>query len=104
MSLPEDLVTEEPVTYGEDTYIARRSTGEPVRWQVFRDGQLTPAGFLEAVFDVDLGQWQLKVSDGNGTPIGDEPVSTYHNCLSHLRMNRWEKVIADAAAEQVNRT
>jgi hypothetical protein len=45
---PESLVTESPVKHGDYTYVARRNAGE-MRWQVFRDGEFTPFGALEAV-------------------------------------------------------
>jgi hypothetical protein len=70
---PESLVTETPVRHGDYTYVARRNEGE-LRWQVFRDGEFTPFGALEAVHQPtescrDDG-WQLVVFGPDGRSVG----------------------------------
>lgn len=87
-------ITEKPTEFGEHTYTARQNAGED-RWQVFRDSELTPAGFFELHFcDADcpaprkrVGMLhQLRVYDPNNQVYG-QCVSSYLNVLSHLRMH-----------------
>ena len=93
----ESLVAESPVRHGDYTYVARRNAGE-ARWQVFRDGEFTPFGFLEAVHQPtestrDDG-WQLAVYGPGHRPVGmrgkrDAPgtvpaVDNFRNALDWL--------------------
>lgn len=78
-------MTEDPVSFGEHVYVARRNAGED-RWQVSQDGRFAPVGFIEQRFDPECERVGLFVFGPDGTsPIG-ESVATYHNALSHLRM------------------
>ena len=72
-------VTETPFDYfgdGQVIYTARRTPGiDPPRWQVFRSGQFTPAGYIEAFYSPEeFEAWALRVTDGNGRLIGSEQI------------------------------
>jgi hypothetical protein len=68
------LVTEEPTrpAHGQGPFYTARRTPDtdPPRWQVFRDGQFTPVGYIEAVYDPRERAWGLAVTDGNLRQIG----------------------------------
>lgn len=92
---------ENPTQFGEHTYTARRNDGEP-RYQIFRDGELGPIGYLELHrCEFNEGRWQLRVYDAASAPVGlpsrhgeDHPdggcVHSYTNALSHLRARALE--------------
>jgi hypothetical protein len=73
----EALVPEGPVEFDGRQWSFRRNNDEPgeATWQVFRDDQLTPAGFIRAVHQpseaLDPSGWELAVFDGSNQPIGD---------------------------------
>jgi len=62
----ESLVPEETVEFDGHQWSFRRNADEPgeATWQVFRDDQFTPAGFVRAVHQptetIEAGGWQLK--------------------------------------------
>ena len=73
------------VSYAGAYYTFRRNPGEN-RWQVFKDQELTPAGYVEARSDPDFGgEPRFFVFDAGNRPIGDESVHSVLNILSHLR-------------------
>ncbi len=87
-------LTEEPTLYGEHIYTARRNEGE-LRYQVFRDGDLAPVGYIDAHRCTYHGNaWRLRVYGADLAPIGQPSrhgadhagcVHSYTNALSHLR-------------------
>ena len=94
----ESMVSEEPTQEPDGHgpfYTARRTPDtDPPRWTVFRDGQFTPVGYIEAVYDPQERAWGLAVTDGNQRRIGvhgkrDNPdvppyVDGYHNALAWI--------------------
>jgi hypothetical protein len=112
--LPGSLVTEEPVVFGDNVYTARRNAGE-YRWQVFCEGMLAPAGYLEAVYQPtetgDNGGWQLAVFDRDNRPVGERgkraapgtvpAVNSYNNALSWI--DAWLKQAEQKLAEEAER-
>lgn len=90
-------LTEDAAPFGGHVFVARRNEGD-LRFQIFRDGDPTPFGVVEAHRCEYLdNSWQLRVYDPAGRPVGepsghgeDHPeggcVGTYHNALNHLRM------------------
>ena len=96
-------LTEDPTEFHGHTYRARRNEGE-LRWQVFRDGDATPFGFIEGGWCVDGDVWHLMVEDANGTTIGDPGkrsdhpcVMSYRNALHWLRWASGPFTVAEAA-------
>jgi hypothetical protein len=73
----ETLVPEEPIEFGGYQWSFRRNNDKPgeATWQVFRDDQFTPVGFVRAVYQptetTEAGGWQLAVFDGNNKPVGE---------------------------------
>ena len=74
----EALVSEEPIEFDGHQWSFRRNNDEPgeATWQVFRDDQFTPVGFVRAVHQLavywdDNPTWQLAVFDGNNQPLGE---------------------------------
>lgn len=86
---------EHPRRFGDHVFVARRNADQ-FRYQVFRDAETTPIGYVEA-HQCPFGgwEWRLRVFGADGHPIGlpdkhsdDHPdggcVHSYVNALSHL--------------------
>lgn len=95
-----DLLPETPVMCNDHTYTARRNA-EPEpdgswRWQVFRDNEMTPVGFIQSHDCPEFGEFgkgRLMVFDANGRPMsepkpdrGDGCVGSYQNALAWFEM------------------